>query len=392
MQNIPIPNAILLRLARRLTSIFSESDLTLDGDVQFLFGALMAAAKLATMEDEEDLLSTPTPLSPICIPWDSSSTAVDHSQSSSPRTLNGDLPYFDLDDNLPPSSPPLPPSDFDIPPSELDDGEDEMIEEMAPVYHARGVKRTRLELEESDARANVTDERARRAARRAAAQARDEARLGAIQVMGHNWTPDCHRAGDRVPGAGEVIARELVGGIPMIDGPDGPEPDPSISDDNPYVPGVGFGSETGEIRGEMADDVDVLDETLDETLDGTKGKGKGKRKSKAVAAKGDWKKAVRTSRLKLDAAPLMSLLTDISTTSREADLWADMNALCNSAQPVPLASSSSPITQILHEIEDIKKDTCALNFYSMLKVMQLVILVDLCVSLHLSFNITLTFL
>lgn len=373
MQHITIPNAILLRLSRRLTSIFSESDLALDGDVQYLFRALVAGAKLATMEDEEEDMLTPTTSSPFSMPWDSSSTAVHNSEASSPQTVHGDLPMnLNLGNNLPPSSPPLPPSDFDVPSSDLDEGEDEIYEDMTA--GPRGVKRTRSTMDtgsELDAGNDVLDNRALRAARRDAARDKDQARVAAIQVMGHNWTPDCNRAGDRVPRAAEVVAREMHNGIPMVQGPDGPEPDPSVSEENMYVPGVGRGSGSGEIRGGVDDDTYVPEEIED------KGNGKGRKRAKGAQDKADWQKVVRKTRLKIDAAPLMSLLTDISTTGREANLWANVDILCHGTQPPPLSTSASAISQILHDMEGIKHDTFILDVCSMLKIMQLALLVDL---------------
>lgn len=369
MQHIPIPNGILLRLTPRLTSIFSQSDLTFNSDVQYLFRELAAATKLAVADDDEmeteDLLLVSTLSSTLPVAWDASSTVADNfsSQASSPRAFDSELEDIDYLAPLPPSSPPLYLSDLDI------NGDDEMTDEMAPRNGPRGVTRTCSAL---DTGRDVATDRTQRAARREAARGHDEARAAAIQVMGHNWTPDCNRAGDRAPGAGEVVAREMHGGVPMIHGPDGPEPDPSVSEDNLYAPGVGYGSRSGEISGRMDDQEEM------------EGRGKSKRKGKGNAtAKGktmdrDWKKAVRKARLKMDAAPLMSKLTDVSTIERESQLWAFTEILCGVQPPSPSSSATTTIiAQVINDLETLGMDTRVLNFSSILKNMQLTILVDL---------------
>lgn len=387
MQHIPIPSAVLLRLAPRISTLFSESDLALDHNVRYLFRELVAAAKLAALDDDVGSIHIPAPSSPHSRNWDlsdSSSTVVDHlsTRASTPQCFNdSDSDFHGLDnDYLPPSSPPTSLADLDLPPYENTQCLDEPSDDLASTNGPRGVKRMRSA---TDTGQDTGIDRAQRASRRQAACDRDLARMADIQVMGHNWTPDCHRAGNRAPRASEVITRELHDGVPMIQGIDGLEPDPSVSEDNPYAPGVGYGSKSGEIRsGTDADKVaeEGVDMGTNEETPKAKGKEKRGYKGKGVAKKGEWQEAVRLTRLKAETEPLLSLLTDISMTMRESDLWTLANALCYDAQPIP-CPSSSPIAQIVQDLKGIKKDTCVLDFYRMIKVMQLAILFDVYVFL-----------
>lgn len=197
--------------------------------------------------------------------------------------------------------------------------------------------------------------------------------------MGHNWMPDCHRAGDRVPQECQVIARELHGGVPVIQGPDGPEADPSVSEDNGYAPGVGGGL-SGEILGGIAGDKEARDDVEEDPSTPAQSKSKSRAKAKGKGV--NWQKVVKTSRLKEDSVSLMALLSDVSTTKHQSDLCTFITNLCSSNSTTsmagsPTSQSPSPITQTLQKLEHIRESTHVLSFYSMIQSMQLAILVDL---------------
>lgn len=120
-----------------------------------------------------------------------------------------------------------------------------------------------------------------------------------VQVVEHRPRPRrrCPRAGNRPPLPRAAIVRETHGGLPLVDRFDGLEPDPSVSMENSYAPGVGPGSASGEIRMATAGDHNE--------------KGKGAK---------NWKIASRRAKLKVNAAPLLSQLSDISISTRELEL------------------------------------------------------------------------
>lgn len=336
MQPIYIPNAILLRLQTYLQDLFPILDSELGPDIQHLLTALQAAAKLASLESDCSTFSFGQS-GPLVVPWRSSSSTAVNSRASSPRA-----PSLCLDasanqaNSLPPSSPPA-----------FLDSEDELepIEELDELQDQSEEESRALQADSSG-----LNPRALRAARRNQGQIEPQVEAGnpvgvELRVRRKKKKKPCPRAGTKAPVAVAAMARDMYQGLPMVPHPDGPEPDPSVSEDNHYAPGVGEGSGSGEIG-----------------ISGEHSK--------------RWKVTARRAKFKLAAAPMLSRLSDIATVSRELELVQFVHSLCSAPSISSSSSSSNPIAQTVESIESLGMEIRVFNFYAMIKTMQLAILVD----------------
>ncbi|KAF7973342.1 hypothetical protein HWV62_15499 [Athelia sp. TMB] len=173
-----------------------------------------------------------------------------------------------------------------------------------------------------------------------------------------------------------TVAREVQDGVPVIPGADGLRPDPLVSLDDGYGPGVG----TRE-SGEMVPGDDDGESEVEEPEMGSRKRKKGKR----VKTKGPWKKVVnRGAVLKKDVHQLVASLTAISCIRPESELFALVKSLTS-----PLSapsdsgwvfgssvSSVSAIAALVTRIEKLSIEAKAMEFRCMILLMQLALLID----------------
>ncbi|KAF7981009.1 hypothetical protein HWV62_35845 [Athelia sp. TMB] len=218
-------------------------------------------------------------------------------------------------------------------------------DEGAPRLHA-GAKRVLAAIERDLSR------------NRAATQAR---------VMGHNWTPDCNRAGDRPAAVRVVAARYLDGGELMIPGSDGLTPDPRTAHDGHRYTS-GSEAHPGEIPGYAHTTALSRDGFRDIRPNNAKQSQR-------------WTVAVGKVSLLHDAVSPMAKLSVVATCAGQRDLIA-LADLCGnlSHESLSLAtavgSSLNPIAQISKELGDIRIEARVLQLRQSVKCMQLLILVE----------------
>lgn len=376
--HVPIPRAVLSNLAQRLPNLFADIHVD-DIDVQCLYNALMAAAAHAgspplisnTLPPVSGLTrpSSP-PLSPLQFHWGRSSPTVG-----------------------PPSSRPSSPS-----PLELNSDTEDSDNRALPIasYNSRTRKRKLSDASSLfDASFDLDRDRAGDfSARDQRAFLRDAAReADADRVAGHGasclrggWGPECRRAGDRMWAAHALAPINMQGGLPMVAGPDGLAPDPSLALEDGYSAGVGaqgLGEDISERAGGGEPGVAESDEDESEEESTKKGKGK-----KGKKTKGPWMKVVRKALLKKDASQLIASLTVISCTRPEANLFELVKRLTLSnpisTHPDPASGwvigtsdpSATPIANLVEKIESTALDVRQVDFWRMIMMMQLALLVE----------------
>ncbi|KAF7986944.1 hypothetical protein HWV62_12757 [Athelia sp. TMB] len=342
MQTVLIPYDVLQHLGPRLPTLFAgiRAD---DVDAQYLYAALTAAAKLCTGRPlssaafalDADLAQPSSP--PSSTAWSSPTLGPVSSRAGSPVPLDLDL-----------------------------EGADRAV--------ASNVERKRkLSNTPSNGDRETFDQRAylRQVARDADADrvaARHAARLRG------GWDPDCRRGGDRYWARQALPAAEMEGGLPMVAGPHGLAPDPSLSQDDGYSAGIGT-QNSGEVVGDILED--------EEVVIGAKEKGK-----KVRRPKGDWQKVVRKTVLKKDSGQLIASLTAISCSRPQADLFSLVKNLL-APLPAPTLShpgsewiigtadsAATPIASLVSRIESTAANVRSVEFRRMIMLIQLSLLVD----------------
>src|SRR5882762_9723335 len=231
----------------------------------------------------------------------------------------------------------------------------------------------------------------------------------------------CPRAGGRIPLARETLRRETYAGLPMIEGPSGPEPEEE--DYGRELMGIGDREETtgGGDRGEEEDEgepeVDALEEdehmgirdsAVGDREETTGGGDRGEEEDEeedegepevdvleedehAVALPkkrkrrnndpNEWVKVVRKKRTRKEAISLIAAISAISTQRHQGDLMDLINHISNNPDPHPEThpTGSSPphiLFTLARQYDLIALDAKVFDFRRMVLLMQIAICVD----------------
>jgi hypothetical protein len=157
----------------------------------------------------------------------------------------------------------------------------------------------------------------------------------------------------------------------MLDGPDGPEPDPSVVRD----PSSGANQQEDEYIDEGETEVDL---TEDEEASNAPKKGKKKK------GKGGWEKVARQALARKEAQRLMARFGSLSTTRCQEELISFIRAMCHTDTPSsgsqgPLPSSSFQthvLVSMTQELTTLVESSKILDFRRLVLLMQIALWVD----------------
>jgi hypothetical protein len=191
-----------------------------------------------------------------------------------------------------------------------------------------------------------------------------------LRLRGGVWLPECQRKGNRVPLPRDQVEIESFHGLPMVEGPYGPEPDARIEESAGGDNGMILAA-TGEVPDEGESEVEDDEEEEDE---GNRAVQKKAKKGKAYVVD------KRPKPTRKEATSMIASLMAISTRRHHNDL-CDFIAQLHGSLPSQLESatdSSNPhvIFTLTRRLEAIEIQSKVLDFHRMVLLMQIALWVD----------------
>jgi hypothetical protein len=209
-----------------------------------------------------------------------------------------------------------------------------------------------------------------------------KAKLKAFRLRGGWGEPNCPRAGDRILLPRVLLRGEMHAGLPMLEGPHGPEPE---EEDYGRVLGIG-GVRDGEERagsegrmegsaGEDAGESEVEFVEDDEHVANLHGK---RKRHKDLT---DWRVQARKKRTKQEATSLIASISNISTQRHQRELDDLIKRISNTPEPHPEtypSTSESPhiLSTLARQIDFMALETKVFDFRRMILLMQMAICID----------------
>jgi hypothetical protein len=336
---LPIRRATLMRLATRPPPQAVQDLFSSDPDWHQLGGCLTRTAEsLGAPEPIGNTLyrsvSPSTSSSPTLIPSSSRATSLAPSE----------IPPLNDDD-----------SDFDIP---LDVGAE--LEKLD--FNTSAASQDLPYMPEIDNNPNLSE--------------LEKARLKARRLRGGWGEPNCPRAGDRIPLPRVLLRGEMHAGLPMMEGPNGPEPE-----EEDYGRVLGMGGVRDREERARSEGEDASESEVESAGDGHVASlpGKRKRRNKDLT---DWRIHARKKRTKKEATSLIASISNISTQRHQGELDDLINCISNTPDPRPQtypSTSGSPphiLFTLARQIDFIALDTKVFDFRRMILLMQMAICID----------------
>jgi len=218
----------------------------------------------------------------------------------------------------------------------------------------------------------------------------EKERIKAQRLRGGWGEPNCPRAGDRVPLRRELLRGEMQAGLPMVEGPGGPEPEEEdygrelTGIGGHGDSGVGDGGKTagGRDRGEEEEEGEYEDEgefEVDESAEDERALPRKRKRRKNDPT--EWLTVVRKKRTRKEATSLIASISAISTQRHQGDLIDLINRISNTPNQLPEIhpTGSSPphvLFALARQYEFIALDTKVFDFRRMILLMQMAIIID----------------
>jgi len=192
-----------------------------------------------------------------------------------------------------------------------------------------------------------------------------------LRLRGGWGEPNCPRSGDRVPLPRDQVVVQNYRGLPMGEGPYGPEPNPeteprgTMEDSGGQATG-GAEIDEGESEVESGEAIES-DKSVRRT---TKKKSSGKGKAYVVD--------MRTRPTRKEATSLITSFMAISTQRPHDDLCDFINQLCGSfpSQLESMDTESHIILTLTRRLEALEMNTKVFDFYRLVLLMQITLWVD----------------
>jgi hypothetical protein len=192
-----------------------------------------------------------------------------------------------------------------------------------------------------------------------------------LRLRGGWGEPNCPRSGDRVPLPRDQVEVQNYRGLPTVEGPYGPEPNPATEpsgtmEDSGGQAAGGAVIDEGESEVESEEAIES-DKSVRRT---TKKKSSGKDKAYVVD--------IRTRPTRKEATSLLASFMAISTRRHHDDLCDFINQLCGSS-PSQLESTdagSHIILTLTRQLEALEMNTKVFDFYRLVLLMQIALWVD----------------
>jgi hypothetical protein len=201
---------------------------------------------------------------------------------------------------------------------------------------------------------------------------------GGVSVM--PWY--CPRNGDRKALPRQRLSVLQHGGIPMMDGPNGPEIDSDLEDEAEGSGGEGNPvdrqGEDGGMEPYDEGDAPKKQRRESQSIGYKKSKGKGKKKEQQA-----FKVVVRKHRTSQESVSLMASFSAMSTMRHQQNLSSFISDLCPTALPessntslLPNSSGLGALGPMLTRVDGLIRQAVVLDFHRMVALMQVALWLD----------------